>query len=74
MLEGLQIPVKVFSCQVRTVRESMSKADQQILDDAVMNPEWLYKTLSNELAKRDVKVSDLALKKHREKHCSCWKI
>jgi hypothetical protein len=73
MLEGLSLPKKVFPCRIRTVKEAMTPADQKILDDAVMNPEWPYKTLSNELSKRDVKVSDVVLKNHREKRCSCWK-
>ena len=73
MLEGLSLPKKVFSCRIRTLKDSMTPDDQKILEDAVMNPEWPYKTLSNELLKRDVKVSDTALKHHREKRCSCWK-
>jgi hypothetical protein len=73
MLEDLSMPKKVLTCRVRTIKESMTLDDQKILDDAVMNPEWRYKTLSNELSKRDVKVSDSALKHHREKRCSCWK-
>lgn len=74
MLEDLSLPVRITSCRVRTVKESMSKEDKAILEAAVMNPEWPLKTLSNELAKRKITISDAAIKNHREKNCSCWKI
>jgi hypothetical protein len=74
MLEDLNLPVKLYSCRVRTVREEMSKTDAVILEDAVMNPAWPCKTLQNELLKREIKLSDTVIKNHREKRCSCWKI
>jgi hypothetical protein len=74
MLEDLSLPVKLYSCRVRTVREEMSESDGQILEDAVMNPAWPCKTLQNELLKREIKLSDTVIKNHREKRCSCWKI
>jgi hypothetical protein len=73
MLEGLSIPVKVLPCRVRTVKETLNKVDQDILEAAISNPEWRYKTLSNELRKREITISDTALKHHRERRCSCWK-
>jgi hypothetical protein len=74
MLEDLSLPVKLYSCRVRTVREEMSEKDAEILEDAVMNPAWPCKTLQNELLKREIKLSDTVIKNHREKRCSCWKI
>jgi hypothetical protein len=74
MLEDLSLPVKLYSCRVRTLREEMSESDGQILEDAVMNPAWPCKTLQNELLKREIKLSDTVIKNHREKRCSCWKI
>jgi hypothetical protein len=73
MLEDLVIPVKHTPCKVRTVKEEIPEKDATIFDDAVMNPEWPCKTLSNELRKRNVLISDTAIKHHREKRCSCWK-
>jgi hypothetical protein len=73
MLEDLKLPVKVFACRVRTIKETLKETDQHILEAAIANPEWPYKTLSNELRKREIKVSDTALKSHREKRCSCWR-
>jgi hypothetical protein len=74
MLEDLQIPRRITTCRVRTLRDELSDKDSVILEAAVMNPEWACKTLSNELLKRDIKISDTAIKHHREKRCSCWKI
>jgi hypothetical protein len=74
MLEDLKIPVKHTSCKVRTVAADMSEKDAEILESAVMNPEWPCKTLQNELLKREVQLSDTVIKNHREKRCSCWRI
>lgn len=73
MLEDLKLPVKISSCRVRTLKDEMADKDAQILEQAVMNPEWPCKTLQNELLKRDIKLSDTSIKNHREKRCSCWK-
>lgn len=74
MLEDLSVPVKQIPCRIRTLKEELSPKDAEILEAAVMNPEWGLKTLSNELAKRGAKASDSSIKRHREKACSCWKI
>jgi hypothetical protein len=74
MLEDLTLPVKQTSCRVRTVAADLSEKDAQILADAVMNPDWPYKTLEVELFRKGVSLSEKAIKRHREKHCSCWKI
>jgi len=73
MLEDLKIPVKHVVCRVRTLAAEMSEKDAEILESAVMNPEWRCKTLQNELLKREVKLSDTVIKNHREKRCSCWR-
>ncbi len=73
MLEDLVIPVKNLPCRVRTVKDEIPEKDAVILEQAVMNPEWPCKTLQNELRKRDIRISDNAIKHHREKRCSCWK-
>jgi hypothetical protein len=73
MLEDLQLPKRNTPCRIRTIKAELSDKDKTIFETAVMNPEWPYKTLSNELYKRGTKVSDAAIKHHREKRCSCWK-
>lgn len=73
MLEDLFLPVKTYTCRVRTIKETLNKADQEIFESAVNNPEWPCKTLSNELRKREIKISDTAIKQHRDRRCSCWR-
>jgi hypothetical protein len=70
MLEDLQLPKRNTPCRIRTLKSELTDKDALILETAVMNPEWPYKTLSNELYKRGTKVSDAAIKHHREKRCS----
>jgi hypothetical protein len=74
MLEDLKLPVRHTTCRVRTIKAELSDKDAQIFETAVMNPEWPCKTLSNELRKRNIIVSDTGIKQHRTKDCSCWKI
>jgi hypothetical protein len=74
VLEDLELPKKLWSCRVRTVKTDMSDKDSQILESAVMNLEWPVRTLSHELKKRGIELSDSSIKNHREKRCSCWKI
>ena len=40
MLEGLTPPKKQPACKVRTVIESLETKDQEILKEALANPEW----------------------------------
>jgi hypothetical protein len=74
MLEDLVIPTKQTTCRVRTVSLDLPDKDKAIFEQAVMNFDWPCKTLSNELLKREIKISDTAIKHHREKRCSCWKV
>lgn len=73
MLENLQRPTKQYSCRVKTVLSELDSADQKILTDAVMNPEWPIGTLENSLRKLDIVLSGTSIKRHRTKGCSCWK-
>lgn len=74
MLEDLSIPKKLLSCRVRTVANELSDKDAEILESAVMNPDWRFKTLETELRRKGIVLSEKLIKKHREKLCSCWKI
>ena len=73
MLENLQPPARHFTCKVKTVAEQLETKDKEILLAAIMNPDWKYKTLSNELAKRGIVIVDTTIKAHRIKACSCFR-
>jgi hypothetical protein len=52
----------------------LEKMDAEILEAAVMNSkDWSIKTLSVELGKLNIHLSETPLTKHRAKACSCWK-
>jgi hypothetical protein len=73
MLENLIPPVRAYTCKVTKVAEELDEKDRAILLAAVDNPEWNFKTLSNELAKRGITIVDTGIAKHRRKQCACFR-
>jgi hypothetical protein len=71
MLEGLQPPKKVPSCKVKTVLESLEAKDKEILKAALLDSDWKHITLSQELSKRGVFISEHPIRRHRIGNCSC---
>lgn len=74
MLEDLQPPKKVWPCMVRTIGSNLSESDAEILEKAVMNPDWAYAALEAALLGKGIKLSANTIKRHRLRGCSCWKI
>lgn len=72
MLEDLKLPAAGRSCKVGTVLETLEPKDQEILSNAVSSPDWPIKTLSRELRKRGIELSDTPLTNHRQKNCVCF--
>ena len=74
MLENLKPTQRTRPCKVRTVMEELEPMDAEILEAAVMDSgKWPIRTLSNELQKLGITLSDNPISKHRAKGCSCWK-
>ena len=73
LLSGLTLPEKVWPCKVRTIAQTLDKADAEILVAAVMNPEWKYSQLETALAVKGINLGSAIIKRHRLKGCSCWK-
>lgn len=74
MLENMKPTQRIRPCRVRTVMAELEKMDAEILEAAVMNSkDWSIKTLSIELSKHNIHLSETPLTKHRAKACSCWK-
>lgn len=73
MLEDLTPPKRLHSCKVRTIAAELSETDAKILLDAVNNPEWQFKSLSNALADKGLVIVDTAIAKHRRKQCACFR-
>jgi hypothetical protein len=74
ILEGLEPPVKRWSCKTRSILENLDKADRAILELALADSEkWTNGGLARALAERgiDIKADTLAI--HRRGQCSCLK-
>lgn len=74
MLENLIPPSRIKPCKVRTILESLEPGDREILEAAVMDyKKWQVRTLTDELRKLGLNISDRPIANHRAKECSCWK-
>lgn len=72
MLEDLGSPPQQSRpCAVRDLIAKLDKKDQEILREAIANPEWTAKGLARELTARGLVISDHPLLRHRKKECSC---
>ncbi len=74
MLENLKIETRKLPCAVRTFYNTLSEADQEILMSNLSNPEIPHKALEKALREVGVVLSDTAIARHRNSHCSCSKI
>jgi hypothetical protein len=75
MLENLEPPVRQFNCRVKTVSEGLDVKDVKILEQAMISPDvWPARTLSIELKKRGLLLSDNAISNHRKKSCACFRL
>lgn len=73
MLENLTPPVRTYTCKVAKVAANLEEKDRAILMAAVDNPEWHFKTLSNELSKRGIIIIDNTIARHRRRQCGCFR-
>lgn len=71
MLEGLQLPEKVYPCKIRALANNMSKEDSKIFLEAVADNNWPVVTLVEALRNRGVDISASPITKHRKGMCSC---
>lgn len=75
ILDGLEPPKYVTSCKVRTILETMEKADTVIFLAAMADEEkWKATTLAEALTARGVRITKDPIQKHRSGQCSCLKI
>lgn len=71
MLEGLTPEIKIPSCRVRTILETLEPKDQKILREALTDGRWTGNSLSKALNSRGIKVGDKVITKHMIGGCSC---
>lgn len=72
MLEDLKPISTLRSCKVRTLKETLSKADADLLEKYIADVQaWTPHTLSKALAVKGLKVDHRQLEAHRQKTCTC---
>jgi hypothetical protein len=71
MLENLEPPVKLLSCKVRTISETLTEKDRKILLEALKDDKWTSYTLSVALSQRGISLGDKSIRKHQQSQCSC---
>jgi hypothetical protein len=71
MLEGMEPQVKKPSCKMRTILESLEAKDKEILTQALGDSKWTAASLSRELTKRGMAISEKPVMYHMRKGCSC---
>jgi hypothetical protein len=74
MLENLNIKKRVWTCAVRTLLDSLSEADQQILRDNLVNEQISHNALAKALKQLGLNMADTTIRRHRVGECSCSKI
>jgi hypothetical protein len=74
MLENLTIRGRVWSCAVRTLLDSLSEADQQILRDNLVDPKISHNALAKALNEIGLVMADTTIRRHRVGECSCSRI
>ena len=74
MLENLSIKKRVWTCAVRTLLDSLSEADQQILRDNLVNEQISHNALAKALKQLGLSMADTTIRRHRVGECSCSRI
>jgi hypothetical protein len=67
MLENLNIKKRVWSCAIRTLLDSLSEADQQILRDNLVDPNISHNALAKALNEIGLvkNMADTTVRRHR---------
>jgi len=71
MLEDLKRKQRIYPCRVRTLLEELPEDDGKIFSNAVDDHTWAAWGLHQALKVRGIRVTDKAIKRHREGDCSC---
>ena len=72
MLENLEPPKKNFTCRIRTIASGLEPKDVKILEAAIADSSsWPANTLARALKERGLQIGQEAIRRHRDKTCSC---
>jgi len=72
MLEDLKPTKRIYPCRVRTLLNELPVDDSLVFMKAISDEEnWAAWGLHQALKARGIKVTDKAIKNHRDGKCSC---
>ena len=75
ILDGLEPVAAIRSCKTRSVLESLSKDDRNVLEEALADRhKWSNYALSKALGERGIIIKGDTLGIHRRGECSCLKV
>lgn len=73
MLEDLTPPNRSRDCRYSRMRAGFDKADQEILDKAVIDPRWTPASLSTALREKGIVIAADTIRTHLKGQCGCSK-
>lgn len=71
MLEDLQPPKQVRICKVGRILLELDSKDRDILNAALVNPEWNMSQLAQALKPKGISVVPDTLRSHQKGLCAC---
>jgi hypothetical protein len=71
MLENLEIKPRKRNCAVRTLMESLSESDLEILTSNLLDRAIPHYALQQALKRVGVTIADSSITRHRTGECSC---
>lgn len=71
MFEGLEPPVVERICSLAKEMKKLSDKDLKALSEALADPRWTHKGLTEAVIARGFKTNEKALRAHRKKECLC---
>jgi hypothetical protein len=71
MLENLEIKPRKRNCAVRTLMETLSESDLEILTRVLLDKNVAHYALQQALKGVGVKIADSTITRHRTGECSC---
>lgn len=75
LLDDLTQPEgRIYTCRVRTLRDTLDQADQTKYDQLINDLTWPANTLAKALATKGLLVSQQMITRHRRGECTCSKI
>lgn len=74
MLEDLKPPKRIYPCRVRTIKDQLELNDRIRLEAALRDENFAAWALHQALKSKGIQVTDRAIRRHRDRDCSCSRL